>query len=160
MSIELENVKKIVTNLLLIFTLISFGFMLGKNSVKPRNNSNNLDVNNSESYIAVYYMHSTFRCVTCNTIEKMSKEIIDKTYASKLKSGKIKWQEVDFQENSQMAKKFEVISSCLVVANIQKGFMVDYKRLDEVWELMRKPAEFNNYVSTAINFYLSKMEDN
>ncbi len=156
----MEKVKKIITNLLLIFALISIGFMLGKNSVKTLNKSGDMILNGEENYIAVYYMHSTFRCVTCNTIEKMTKELLNDFYTKEMTKGNIKFIEVDFQENNSIAQKFEVVSSCVVVANIQKGSIVEYRRLDEVWELMKKPKEFNNYIGNIINLYLEKVENN
>ena len=63
-----------------------------------------------------------------------------------------------FQENEKLAKQFEVISSCVVVAMEKDGKIIEYKRLDEVWTLLDKPAEFNAYLSKAIQSFQAKQE--
>jgi len=151
----MEKSRKILTRLLLAFVLVSIGFALGRHS------SQNHDFHagspaGSGGYVAVYYMHSTFRCETCNTIEKMARELLDKAYAAELADGRIEWQEVDFQEDEPLAEKFGVVASCVVVARVEEGEIVDFKRLDEVWTLMQKPDRFNQYISDAVNLFLGQ----
>ena len=149
----MERAKNILTKVLLAFVLISIGFAMGKHSV--RSDSSLADQPAAQGdYVAVYYMHSTFRCVTCNTIEKMTKNLLDKSYHEHLADGRIRWQDVDFQENEALAKQFEIVSSCVVVAQIEKGKVTGFKRLDEVWTLMKKPDQFRRYIGDAINSYL------
>jgi hypothetical protein len=150
----MEKSRKILTGLLIAFVLVSIGFALGKHSVKNSNFQADKPADQSK-YVVVYYMHSTFRCVTCNTIEKMTRDLLEQSYAQELAAGQIKWQEVDFQENEELAEKFAVVSSCVVVAQMDKSRIVGFKRLDEVWTLMQKPAAFNQYISAAINSYLT-----
>lgn len=108
--------------------------------------------------MAVYYLHSTFRCETCSTIEKMTRELLDNSYSDELAAGKIQWIEDDFQENDALDKQFDVAASCVVVAKMKDGTGSDYKRLDKVWTLMKNPEAFNRYISDAINGYLKKDE--
>jgi len=150
------EVKKILTNCLLAFVFVSIGFALGKHSIKTERPPDSLS-NGNGHYVAVYYLHSTFRCVTCNTIEKMTRELLDKAYGNELAEGKIKWIEDDFQENEALAKKFEVAASCVVVAELEDGVVLDYKRLDDVWTKMEDPEAFDRYVSEAITEYLEKV---
>jgi len=154
----LEKFKKITTNILIAFALISFGFMLGKNSSKSIDASVSKAIENNENYVAVYYLHSTFRCVTCNTIEKLTFDLLNSSYKDKLSDSKIKWKEIDFQENEAVAKKFDVVASCVFVGVVKNGEFVEFQRMDDVWELVNKPTEFNNYISKVIDTYLEKME--
>ncbi len=152
---NMEKGRKILTRLLLAFVLISIGFVSGRHSLK------NHSLPQAESpafgqYVTVYYMHATFRCETCNTIEKMTRELLDKAYAAELADGRIKWQEVDFQEDELLAEKFGVVASCVVVTRVEEGKIVDFKRLDEVWTLMQNPGQFNQYISAAINLFLGR----
>ena len=149
----MEKSRKILTRLLLAFVLISIGFAFGRHSLK---NSSLPSAESSfqGSHVAVYYMHSTFRCEACNTIESMTRELLNKDYAAELADGRIKWREVDFQEDEPLAKKFSVVASCVVVALIDEGKVIDFKRLDEVWTLMQKPDQFNSYISDAVNLML------
>jgi hypothetical protein len=151
----MERLKKILTNSLLTFALVSIGFALGKHSVKPELQTNSLPTGNGRQ-VAVYYLHSTFRCVTCNTIEKMTRELLEKSYAKELADGDIQWIEDDFQQNEALARQFEVAASCVVVADVKEGLVLEYRRLDDVWGRMKDPQAFNRYISEAIDGYLNK----
>lgn len=144
--------RKLLSSVLLIFTILSIGYMLGKNSAEKQ-----FSVTNNPgggNYIAVYYLHSTFRCETCNTIENMTKILLNTNYSSEIQSGDIIWQEIDFMKNHDLAEQFDVVASCVVVAMIDQGEVQNFKRLDEVWTLMANPVEFNEYISKAIDTYL------
>ncbi|MDF1814745.1 MAG: nitrophenyl compound nitroreductase subunit ArsF family protein [Verrucomicrobiales bacterium] len=154
----MERYKKILTQCLLSFALISIGFAMGKHSVKPTARTGNLPGGNGDQ-VAVYYLHSSFRCVTCNSIEKMARELVNQSYSNQLASGEIVWIEDDFQENEALAKQFELASSSVVVARINNGEVTDFKRLDDVWILVDEPDSFNQYISDAIDGYLKTSED-
>lgn len=153
----MEQLKKIITNLLLAFVFISIGFAIGKHTVKLDNETKKTSKRNNH-HVAVYYLHSTFRCVTCNTIEEMTWTLLNSSYSNELTNKKIKWIIEDFQENETIAKKFEVVASCVVVALVKADKIIDFIRVDEVWTLMEKPEEFNNYLSNIIDSYLEKVE--
>jgi hypothetical protein len=155
----MEQLKKILSNGLLAFVLISIGFAMGKNSVKPQVVAPELPAVSSGQQVAVYYLHSTFRCATCNTIESMTRELLEQSYRQQLADGEIVWIEADFQENEALARQFEVAASCVVVAYMRDGEVTDYQRLDEVWTFMKVPEAFNLYVGDAIDAYLSAEDD-
>ncbi|MCF7833301.1 MAG: nitrophenyl compound nitroreductase subunit ArsF family protein [Candidatus Marinimicrobia bacterium] len=152
-----QRLQKVCSGILLVFALVSIGYMLGKNS-QPNSSDSKLSVNGGD-HIAVYYMHSTFRCETCNTIEVMTKDLLDSDYAQELSSGMIKWQEVDFMKNKELAQAFEIAASCVVVAKISNGKIANFQRLDEVWSLLNKPERFNDYIRTAIEVYIKAEND-
>lgn len=154
----MERLKKILTHVLLAFALISIGFALGKHSAQPDRHANQLP-NGKNEQVVVYYLHSTFRCVTCNTIESMTRALLQQSYSQQLADGNVVWIEDDFQENETLARQFEVVASCVVVAWMRDGKVVDYKRLDEVWTLMKDTEIFNRYISNAIDGYLKKSRD-
>ena len=144
----------IVKNLLLIFVLVSIGFAFGKYSVTKSQPVSPLVVQTAET-VNVYYMHATFRCVTCNTIEKMTKQLLEAEYKKQIQEKVVLFADVNFQENEPVAKQFGVMSSCVVVARTKDGKTIGFERLDKVWELMSKPDEFNTYVCSAINKQLT-----
>jgi hypothetical protein len=149
-----DKLKKIIRNLLLIFVFVSIGFAMGKYSVS-RNESIAPEGAAQKDAVHVYYMHATFRCVTCNTIEKMTKDLLASKFAEELRQKKIIFSEVNFQEDEKLAKRFDVISSCVVVAKEENGKISSFKRLDKVWTLMKKPEEFNAYLSNAIESFMT-----
>jgi len=149
----MERFKNILTRVLLAFVLISIGFALGKHSVKSDAPTHSFTGAEGDQ-VVVYYLHSTFRCVTCNSIEEMTRELLNSSYRSEMDAGTIRWIEADFQENETLARDFEVAASCVVVAEMVDGTINDYKRLDDVWTLMDDPEAFNAYISNAIDGYL------
>lgn len=146
----MEGLQKIITNILLVFALVSIGFAFGKNSVKQMVVEAQSD---SNSAVVVYYLHSTFRCETCNKIEQMSGELVHRQYGDELKSGEIEWRVIDFQIQETIAQQFEVAASCVVVAQMDKGVVQNYSRLDEVWTLIDNPPVFDQYITKAIDGY-------
>ena len=152
MEFNMHKLQKLISGVLLIFAIISIGYMLGKNVAEKQYVI--ADETLGGNYITVYYLHSTFRCETCNTIESMTKKLLDTNYSSEIKNTAIVWQEIDFMKNHDIAKQFDVAASCVVVAMINQGKVQDFQRLDEVWTLMANPSEFNEYISEAIDIYL------
>jgi len=155
--VTFQSVKRLLTQGLIAFTLISIGFALGKHS-GHKIGENPSSTAGKENRIIVYYMHATFRCVTCNTIEKMTRALLESSYAPQLANGRILWQEVDFQENIALANKFEVTASCVVVARLKNSEITSFKRLDKVWILMNDPEAFNRYINNAIQKTLDDRE--
>ena len=155
-SLPMERVKGILTAVLLGFTLISIGFALGKHSVKSDKQTSALPKARGRQ-VAVYYLHSTFRCETCNTIEKMTGQVLNDSYRNELAEGKVLWIVEDFQEKEALAKKFEVVASCVVVAEMKNGVVLDYRRLDDVWSQMKDQKAFTRYIENTIDQYLKQI---
>jgi hypothetical protein len=104
--------------------------------------------------VIVYYMHTAFRCVTCNGIERMAKAVVETDFADALAAGRLEWRAVNVQEREDLAKRYDVASSTVVVVRIQDGAESGFQRLDDVWTLYDKPADFHDYVARAIRTYL------
>ncbi|MDA3797532.1 MAG: nitrophenyl compound nitroreductase subunit ArsF family protein [Kiritimatiellae bacterium] len=150
----MEILKKILTYGLLVFVVVSIVVAFVKHSKTV--DFSEASVVESGSYIAVYYMHSSFRCSTCNTIEQMTLNVLNNSYAVEMQEGLIHWKEVDFQVNVKLANQFEVVASCVVVADVVDGEIVNFRRLDEVWTLVKEPLKFDMYISDAIDSYLKE----
>ncbi len=165
----MENLKK----LLFAFVFIAIGFSLGKHhavKVSTATNSEQVEVAQSlptqkapvdfsqKQKLMVFYCHSTFRCETCNKIEKMAKQLIETKYAQQLKNGEMQWNEFNFQKNSDLSSAFDVSSSCVIVALQGETGYSSYKRLEQVWQLLEKPDEFNQYIIENVEEFLKKQE--
>jgi len=155
------DAKNLLARLLLGFVLVSIGFAVGKEvtlrRMQARHGSTASVTDQAEQgdKVIVYYMHATIRCVTCNSIEAMAAKLVDTAFAEAKQAGRIVWKELDFQENDDLAKRYDVVSSCIIVVNVQDGKEVAFKRLDDVWLLVDKPQQFNEYVASAIEDYLN-----
>ena len=73
--------------------------------------------------IEVLYFHGKQRCITCNAIEKLTKEVIDKDFAQQLKDGKIIFKVIDIstKEGEKIADKYEVTWSSLYINKWKNG---------------------------------------
>jgi hypothetical protein len=170
----MEKAKNIARSALLAFVLVSIGFALGKEVTARRQApaagpGSPASVAASQTPVAagetpaatshkvvVYYLHTTFRCVTCNEIERLAKALVESEFADDLAAGRIEWREANFQQDESLAKRYEVVSSCVVVANFQGDKETDFQRLDDVWTRYQDPADFNGYVGGAIRKYLTE----
>ena len=145
------KVKKVTSGLLLCFALISIGFALGKEVTLRRVQSVvSEDGATSGDQVLVYYMYPAIRCVTCNKIEKAAHGIVHEDYAEAVKGGRLKWREVNISENDELAGRYKVASSTVVVVRLKDGREVGFERLDKVWPLAEKPAELTAYIRNAI----------
>lgn len=155
----MEKLKIITKYLLLAFVFVSIGFALGKNFREKPIATNLVQENNHKALVVrVYYLYSAFRCTTCNSIEKRTKEILESDFKSEIDNGVIQWETDDFQKNETLARKFDIISSCVVVALAKGDEVVYFKILDDTWTLFDKPAEFDSYIRTNIQEVLKMME--
>ena len=70
-----------------------------------------------KDYVEVIYFHGKQRCMTCRSIEKNAKELLDAKFAEQMKQGKVVWRVVDIskRENAKLAEKYEVTWSSLFV---------------------------------------------
>ncbi len=161
-----EKSKRIVRRCLLAFVLLTVGFALGKEygqrkanrrlgatAVEPVSATADRD-----RKVLVYYAHATFRCVTCNKIESLTRQLLETRFGVELDSGRIEWREVDFQEDEDFARRYEIVSSCVVVARDRGEEDRDFQRLDKVWTLIDDPPGFEKYVAGAIRLYLDEAD--
>lgn len=98
------------------FTLISCG-----NSQNTKAQSTTKST--QKEYVEILYFHGKQRCVTCNAIEKLTKEVIEKDFAQQLKDGKVVFEVIDIstKEGENIADKYEVTWSSLFVNKWSNG---------------------------------------
>ena len=150
-----EKLKKAVTAVLLCFALISIGYAIGKEVTLHRLAGRKAVVGPTASpasgdKVIVYYMHPTLRCVTCNAIEKAAHEAVQQDFAEQLRTGSVEWKVVNFSEDEELAVRYNVASSTVVVVHLRDGEEVDYEQLHQVWELSDRPQELRAYVAGKI----------
>ena len=69
------------------------------------------------------YFHGKQRCITCNAIERLTKEVIEQDFAQQLKDGKIIFKVIDIstKEGEKIANTYEVTWSSLYINKWQNG---------------------------------------
>ena len=67
--------------------------------------------------VEVYYFHFTRRCMTCNNVEKVSKNAVETLYPQQVKSGDVFFKSVnlDEKEGEAIGAKYKIEGQTLVV---------------------------------------------
>lgn len=81
--------------------------------------------------VEVLYFHGKQRCATCVAIEKNTKDLLETTFADKLKSGKLVFKSVDITEEETLADKYEVSWSSLIIVDYDKNGKEEAENMTE-----------------------------
>jgi hypothetical protein len=151
-----EKAINIVTRGLLAFVLVTVGFGIGKEVTLRRMQTSALPspVVTGDQVVATY-AHATIRCVSCETIERLTHETLNEQFASELAAGRVVFRKVNFQEETHFAQHYGIVANCVIVSRIEQGKEIEHRRLDEVWELYEDPPAFKQCLGDAIRNYLA-----
>lgn len=100
---------------LLLVMLMAFPFVLCQAQTKKTTSTA------SKPVVEVLYFHGPQRCKTCVALEKATKEVIESQFASQVKSGNVKFREIDLstKEGEKLGDKYEIAWSSLVIVRKQ-----------------------------------------
>ena len=152
-----EKAKKVLTSLLLAFVLVSIGFAWGREVGRRsalRASGPGVQVTTGDK-VVVYSMHLTIPCITCKQIEELTGGLVRTEFRNELETGRLELRSADFQEDEELARRYGVGTSTVVVAKFRDGREVEFRRLDEVWTKVNRPSEFTDYVRRAIRELLA-----
>ena len=67
--------------------------------------------------VEVLYFHGPQRCRTCVALQNATKEVVDAKFVSELKSGRVKFKEIDLstKEGEKLGNKYEISWSSLLI---------------------------------------------
>ncbi len=158
-----KNIQAWIRNILLIFVFVSIGFSLGKETMRrslaeksPAQAAVSPRPGQGDEKTVVYYMHGSFRCATCNEIERLTRQLVETQFPEELKGGTVEFKEINFQKDEELAQRYKVGAGCVIVANIADGKDKEYKTLNDVWTLYSDPPKFDEYLGDAIRKSLTK----
>lgn len=99
----------------LMALLVVLSFVTGHTQTRKAANKSTMPV------VEVLYFHGPQRCKTCVALQKASKELVDEKFAKELKSGRVKFREIDLstKEGERLGDKYEIAWSSLVVVRKQ-----------------------------------------
>lgn len=98
----------------LLISLLCMGLIAcSSGGTKPQsvNESSQKDV------VEVLYFHSKKRCVTCNAIENLSKEVLNAVFADKMSSDKVRFRVVDITSDKDVTEHYQIAWSSLLVVD-------------------------------------------
>jgi hypothetical protein len=140
--------KKLIVILLAAVAVVSAGFLAFAAGGKP------------EAKVIAYYFHGTFRCYTCTTMEKYSKEAIDTGFKDALASGKLEFKAVNVEDrgNEHFVNDYKIYTKMLILSLVKDGKEIKWKNLDKIWEYVRNKQRFSGYVTEEINNFLKEAQ--
>ncbi len=151
--------KRALAGLLAAFALVSIGFAVGKEvtlrRIRAAGPQEESAAPGAANRVVLYYMHPTFRCVTCDQMEKSILDVVHGEFADALAQGRLEWKDVNFEEDEALAGRYNVATSSLVVVQFREGRETDHKTLDEIWTLKDQPDELRAFVREAIRSRLN-----
>ena len=111
------------------------------------------------SKVIAYYFHGTYRCTTCRTIEKYSKEAIEHYFAKELQNGTLEFRPVNIEEpeNRHYSQDYQLFSRSLVLSLNKDGKEVKWKNLTEVWTHVGNREQFFQYVKDEVAQFLNEL---
>ena len=106
--------------------------------------------------VIVYYMHRTFRCLSCLWIENEVRKTLKKDFAADLVSGRLEMRVADFWIEKDLAARYNVDTVSVVVARLSQGRETSHQTLDRVWELKGESGPFRAYLAGAVKVALAE----
>ncbi len=108
----------------------------------------------------VYYFHGNVRCKTCNTIEAYTRQTVQGKFADQVEGGALVMRVInmDGPGNGRYVDDYQLTSSSVVVAQVKEGTELKWRRLDEVWDLVRDEAAFASLIENEIRSAMEGVE--
>lgn len=122
--------------------------------------------------VTVYYLHNTWRCLSCNSIESLSRAAVmggkgentkvpgtvevTSPFAELLKAGGLTFESINIDppENQHYLTDFQAKPKFPVLVETVDGKIVRTKVLTEVWDRLGNSAELVKYVQTELAAFL------
>jgi len=104
----------------------------------------------STTKIEVYYFHFTRRCMTCQNVEKVSKNAVETLYPEKVKGGLVSFQSINLDEKAGEAigAKYKIEGQTLIVIAgnkrvdlTEKGFLYANDSPDKLKAEIKKSVD-------------------
>lgn len=146
-TIEPGTIKRILLALLAVIALASCG------NNQTTNVQSTMQTTQKE-YVEILYFHGKQRCITCNAIERLTKEVLDKEFAQQLTDGKVVFQTIDLstKEGEKIADLYEVTWSSLFINKWKDGKETKHNMTDFGFSYAKgSPDVFKEGVKKEVN---------
>lgn len=105
-----------------------------------------------------YYFHGSFRCPTCQKLERYSKEAIEGSFGPEMAEGSLEFRSVNVDEkvNEHFVNDYGLYTKSLVISKVKDGKENKHKNLTKIWEYVGNKEKFFDYVSGEVRQYLEE----
>lgn len=106
--------------------------------------------------LIVYYFHGNFRCQSCATIEKLTRQAVTTGFADQLESGRIELKIVNVEEtpNEHYSKDYKLYTKSVILSDVKNGKEASWKNLEQVWTKLNNENQFIDYIQSEIKTLL------
>ena len=106
----------------------------------------------------VYYFMTAQRCPSCIKIESFTRDAIQENFEDALRSHRLIWRmlAVDTPENNHFVKEFQLYTKSVVLVKIREGKEVEWKNLEQVWNLLGDEKAFKSYITDEVKTFIEK----
>ena len=132
----------------IIIVLITFlGLQLNTNQAQADQTNAAVEskvTEQNKSNVQVYYFHATRRCITCNAIEKITKETIEKDFSKEVSFSSINREE---NKDHELVKKHKIAGQTLLL--IKNDKVIDLTNTAFMYA-RNQPEKFKKELSKAL----------
>lgn len=116
--------------------------------------------NNGSVKVIAYYFHGSFRCYTCNMMEKYSKEVIEANFKGALSSGSLEFKAVNVEDkgNEHFVNDYQLYTKSLILSLVKDGKELRHKNLDKIWQLASNKQKFIDYVTAEVSEFMKDVQ--
>ncbi len=106
--------------------------------------------------VVVYYLHTTYRCVSCYRIENWTEAAVREGFPAETATGLLEWKVLNVEEpgNEHFVNDYQLFTKSVVLSEVRGGREIRWKRLDRAWDLLGDEAAFRRYVDGEIRRFL------
>jgi len=155
------KVKQIAARLLTAFVLVSIGYAAGREAGRraegtavapahPGDRANGGTAAVRGVRVDVLFLHGSVRCATCNQIESGAREVVERDFAEAMADGRVTWRTANFEAQPDLASRYDVGFSSLVIIRSRDGVEEEFRRLDDVWTAIHDPPALADYVRESL----------
>jgi hypothetical protein len=106
--------------------------------------------------LVVYYLHGTYRCPSCNKIERLTKEAVEQGFAEQIRKGRVEMKILNVEEkgNEHFVDDYKLYTKSVILSDLKDGKEASWKNLDQVWTLLGNEAKFVEYIQKEVKTFL------
>ena len=120
------------------------------------NENDNVNSAKKERKLIVYYFHTSSRCHSCITIEKLTRQAVTEGFSDRLKNSRIEFKVINVEDaaNEHYVDDYKLYTKSVILSDQVNGKEKSWKNLDKVWTLLRDERKFIEYIRTEVRTLL------
>jgi len=112
-----------------------------------------------ENMVVAYYFHTTFRCVSCHTIEQYTEGALNEYFPNELESGELVYKMINVEDkgSEHFINDYQLFTKSVVLSLVKNGNEIKFKNLEDVWPLLNNEAKFYQYIKEETQMFLDQL---